>query len=499
MNKKIKIVIAVTSVFIAVLAAVFVAKPKEQLEPLTSFITADTELLVYENFLVQNESGITEAGKEKLGELQEIYKDIYNEDELEKMEKLNKTIIDITENVNDMILLSETIQYESVKTIADIKAVLIADFKSSFADLYLKKYFTQEGDLLVLKDDKAETKLIEDIIEMRKEMLSPEQIGSLKEFLKPMEISAKKVGGRYVFSLNKEFLNEYASKISAENNNNPMTKKFLDLNDGKKLTLTLVDANKISERYKELVNFKNYVDNLDYITMYSNYNSGELTFNFDINGAGKIFSLIDSSGLEERKLKEYINDKFAFYLANNSFENLAKEINSEVVRLYGLDYAQFAGMMLGGEPYTMINNLGDELVINMNKVKTGIVLNTKDSQMVTDFLTKIGLPYENGIYSMNQMTLELKDDRLFFNQEAKTYTNEIDFKNLALYSKLDLEFIVNNYYQLSELGKMGIDYFTPELFLYTEKDKLSLKVKTDYQELMDYIISTTKATDKLTN
>lgn len=495
MKKSFKILLSVVTVAAIAIGAYIVMNKQAELS-IEKYLTNDTEAVLYTDLQSEDYKEVYNTFSSFYDDILDGYKEMSDEEGYKALEKVMKFEQDFLKYTNEVLLLVESTNFENVHKLSDMKISYIVDLKTDLADLYLPKYFKKlDSGVYVLKDEKVK----EDLKKYFDTTMSSQSDYDFDSLIDSTDVYTKKIGGKYVFTFNKDYLIDYSKRIG-KSSSESFVNKFNELR-ATEYSMLLIDGGSIYERYSKYIPENPYITKLGYIYSKTDFDKKNLSASLIIDGEGSVFDILDSSQLTERKLTNYNNSALSLYFANNSFADLSVFINDIITSLSGRDYLNMASTLTGIDPKEFIANLGDELVLNFNsQLDYNAILNNKEPKMLTKILDSFGVPKVENTYILGPATLALNNNKIFINNEPETVKNDIDWKNLSLYLSFDIDKLFATFGNFSSLynGDEKL-FFTTDLFLYTNGKNLEFKAVYNIDDLKNFYKNFPKLMNEIDN
>lgn len=430
-------------IFLAVFAVGIAAVVVTNKTPIQNFIVAGTDVMLYFN----NDPKYVEATKNMNEFMRNILKEEGNlsEDEM----ALNKKIEDAVKKMRQIMVIHTEQNIKDVKKAEDLNLFIVLEAEES-----LLKDFEDA----VKKDGKSVEEVEKGYYKLAlgekvtKAVTGGQEIdAAVEDAIDNGALYFTKSSEYLVCSFSLEKLKSFVAKAGKKEQSKVYV-DFFNANKAKNLGFGQADIGTILKQAGVQFPQNNYVEELNFIKLFTNYNiaNKETTVTYELTGKGKLFSIIDSSKLKERKLATLVSDN-TFYFSNNSFKALGEMILEEAKKnQMGAMYASMADSMLGEPLPKFLDNIGDEIVVAVDNSseKYGITMitNLKSQDRMKKSLEYMGFKKSGTVYTDGRgETVTFKDKKMYITtgQDSKktagkkaNYSKEIT-KDTVMFMLID--------------------------------------------------------------
>ncbi|NLK62122.1 MAG: hypothetical protein GX287_01600 [Fusobacteria bacterium] len=300
----------------------------------------------------------------------------------------------------------------------------------------------------------------------------------------------------FVVSLSEENLLKYNESYEKKGKNTKIIKDFKNIKPKINDFYYVINMENLENEYINQIIENEYMNSINLISIYTENIDNKLKFNFNFDGDGKFFDLLDSSKLANRDLISYV-DYNDIYLSNNNIPLLLTEIYNSYLSTGGVDYLQIIQIFTGVNHNTIVKDFSNEIIIKTeNFSKLGVLLKSNNLKQIETIIDNFGLEKDNEKYNFGDMYFTLKDNFFGYNCYPEISNNNMKIgNNNFLYMNFRLDKILNkeniyindlvknieefNYDQLLEDGK----YFDFEINGIINKNSLNISLSIDYKNI----------------
>lgn len=332
--------------------------------PIQKFIVKDSDGFAY----FYNDPKYAEA---KRGLNDYMMKILQSEGKVdENFVKLNSKLEEYSKTISRIMVVHTEQNIKQIKESKEINLFFIIDAENGFMEKIKKEIKDKNLKFAEVEKDYYKFELGK---EVEKEIEKTTTDQAVTAAVSKTEIYITTYNDYVVMAFSLDKLKSYITKVEKEEQNKNFVEMYTS-SAGKNIAFGACDIGNILKKSEIDIPKNEFVTELNIAKFYSSYDftKKESSVTYEVSGKGKIFSMLDSSKLKERKLIKYASGN-TVYFSNNSFKAMAEMIMEEARKnqttsMYG---AMADGMM--GEPFSaFMDNIGDEILINIPEEEKNI-------------------------------------------------------------------------------------------------------------------------------